>query len=48
MTTPPTSALGLDFNTPVQDRYFEDYTPGSTYTALSAAASSSSSDSLAA
>ncbi|MET8685161.1 MaoC family dehydratase [Streptomyces sp. NPDC004732] len=32
MTTPPTSALGLDFNTPVQERYFEDYTPGSTYT----------------
>lgn len=28
MTTP----LGLDFNTPVQERYFEDYTPGSTYT----------------
>ncbi|MEU6820884.1 MaoC family dehydratase [Streptomyces atriruber] len=32
MTTPPTSALGLDFNTPVQESYFEDYAPGSTYT----------------
>lgn len=32
MTTSSTSARGLDFNTSVQDRYFEDYTPGSTYT----------------
>ncbi|GAB2990749.1 MaoC family dehydratase [Streptomyces pseudoechinosporeus] len=32
MITPSTSALGLDFDTPVQERYFEDYTPGSTYT----------------
>ncbi|MEV3853671.1 MaoC family dehydratase [Streptomyces sp. NPDC050095] len=32
MTTSSTAALGPDFNTPVQERYFEDYVPGSTYT----------------
>ncbi|GAA1281749.1 MaoC/PaaZ C-terminal domain-containing protein [Streptomyces sp. NBC_00117] len=32
MTTSSTSSLGLDFNTPIQERYFEDYVPGSTYT----------------
>ncbi|MEU6676324.1 MaoC family dehydratase [Streptomyces sp. NPDC046925] len=31
MSTPSTSALGPDFNTPIEERYFEDYTPGSTY-----------------
>lgn len=28
---PMTTPLDLDFNTPIQERYFEDYTPGSTY-----------------
>ena len=32
MTISSTSALGADFNAPVQERYFEDYVPGSTYT----------------
>ncbi|MGB8947317.1 MAG: MaoC family dehydratase [Streptomyces sp.] len=32
MTISSTSALGADFNTPIQERYFEDYVPGSTYT----------------
>ena len=31
MTTSSTSALGQDFNTPIQERYFEDYLPGSAY-----------------
>ncbi|WP_420031922.1 MaoC family dehydratase [Streptomyces sp. cg28] len=30
-TTPVTSAIGPDFTTPVQTRYFEDYVPGATY-----------------
>lgn len=32
MTTPSTHAIGPDFNTPIEKRYFEDYVPGSTYT----------------
>ncbi|MYW70435.1 acyl dehydratase [Streptomyces sp. SID8379] len=31
-TTPSTSAIGPDFNTPVEKRYFEDYVPGTSYT----------------
>ena len=31
MTASPTSAIGPDFNTPVEERYFEDYVPGSSY-----------------
>ncbi|MET8468490.1 MaoC family dehydratase [Streptomyces sp. NPDC006422] len=31
MTTASTSAIGPDFDTPVEKRYFEDYVPGATY-----------------
>ncbi|MBO1334423.1 MaoC family dehydratase [Streptomyces sp. VRA16 Mangrove soil] len=30
-TTPATSAIGPDFNTPVEKRYFEDYVPGESH-----------------
>ncbi|HWL42601.1 MAG TPA: MaoC family dehydratase [Ilumatobacter sp.] len=29
--TPSTSCLGTDFDTPIDDRYFEDYHPGAIY-----------------
>lgn len=31
MPSMTTTAIGTDFNTPIEERYFEDYVPGSSY-----------------